>query len=165
MVTSESNFPNRPFRLSMSVVYVDQNIAANTSRVSFWLGIKKNSYSPSWSNEASYFQRSVAGQFNDGYFTYDFRNSDELMLDGGYITVAHNDDGTGSLGFSGGADVAVFGVANVAGSLTLPRIPRGPRVRYGGQWRNTVAYVRSGGSWRIAIPYVRSGGSWRIGGG
>lgn len=48
-------------------------------------------------------------------------------------------------------------------TLTIPRIPRGPRVKSGGTWRNTIAYVKTGGVWKIAIPYVKQG-TWKVGG-
>ena len=50
-------------------------------------------------------------------------------------------------------------------SMTLPRIPRGPRVKDSGVWKNTVLYVKDSGTWKIAIPYVKDSGTWKIGGG
>lgn len=49
--------------------------------------------------------------------------------------------------------------------LSLVRIPRGPRVKDGTTWRNTILYVKDGNTWRIAIPYVKDVNTWRIGGG
>lgn len=55
-----------------------------------------------------------------------------------------------------------WGTASPASSIF---IYAGPRVRYGGVYRNTVSYVRQGGVWKVAIPYVRQGGVWKIAGG
>jgi hypothetical protein len=165
VTTVESNFPNRPFRLTMTVVLNSQDIASNSSLVDWNLYINKNSYSPTYSFATSYWSRNVGPQYGEGSFTYDFRNYDSLLLASGQTRITHNADGTGSCAFNGAANVQVMGTASVAGSLPLPRIPRGPLVRYGGTWRNTVAYVRDGGTWKIATPYVRSGGVWKVSGG
>lgn len=168
MATVAANFPNRPFRLEMTVNARSnsQDVAANTSVVDFSVAIIKNSYSPTWSNNQSYFWYRIDGVQLDGFFTYDFQSSDSLVLASGARTITHNTDGTKTVQFLTSADVDQMGVATTpTGSVALARIPRGPRVRSGGVWRNTVAYVRSGGVWKIAIPYVRSNGTWKIGGG
>ena len=41
----------------------------------------------------------------------------------------------------------------------------GPRVHYGGQFHNTIAYVHYGGEWHLAVPYVHYNGEWRVAGG
>ena len=82
--------------------------------------------------------------------------------------VNHGTDGSQSVFFSftfNGAGGTPLGNAYGEDSIALTRILRGPRVRSGGSWRNSVAYVRTGGTWRTAVPYVRSGGAWRIGAG
>lgn len=38
----------------------------------------------------------------------------------------------------------------------------GPRIWYGGVWRDTVCYVKYGGVWRVAIPYIKRNGVWKI---
>lgn len=47
----------------------------------------------------------------------------------------------------------------------FPSIPRGPRVRHNGAWRNTVAYVKHNGTWKIAIPHAKASGAWKVSGG
>lgn len=81
----------------------------------------------------------------------------------------HNADGTLTKQVTGHfADIPTYGwwgSGSTGGNITYTRIPRGPRVKSAGTWRQTVAYVKSGGTWKIAIPYTKSGGVWRIGGG
>lgn len=50
-------------------------------------------------------------------------------------------------------------------AITLTPIPRGPRIKTGGTWKQTVLYVKTGGVWKIAVPYVKTGSTWKIGGG
>lgn len=95
----------------------------------------------------------------------------ELLLSASGMVVAHNIDGTGSASASADFRSTVNTQSwhvpqlNVSGSIGLSRIPRGPRVRSNGQWRNTIPYVKHNGQWRIAIPYTKHGGQWKIGGG
>ena len=95
----------------------------------------------------------------------------QILLNSGGLVVGHNSDGTQSVGFSGDfrsqAQTQSWHVPqlNLSGSIVMSRIPRGPRVKHGGQWRNTVAYVKHGGQWKTAIPHIKHGGQWKIGGG
>lgn len=109
-------------------------------------------------------------EVGSGYFIYRFwQTSGAIQLGGGTVWLKHGADGTLNVSGSAGASGIPLGSVTVesvgSDNLDAPRIPRGPRLLWGGSWRNTVAYVRWGGSWHIAIPYVRWGGSWHIGGG
>lgn len=87
-------------------------------------------------------------------------------------TIPHNTDGTRP-------DVVIRGFCDAATNVTyvpenttantaafaLTRIPRGPRVKDNGVWKNTILYVKDNGTWKIAIPYVKDNGTWKIGGG
>lgn len=85
--------------------------------------------------------------------------------------VNHNNDGTKAVAVRGEFKTDIqsgtwaFPSTTVTGTHTLPRIPRGPRVRHNGVWRNTMIYVRDGGRWRQAICYVRHASKWRQAGG
>ena len=54
------------------------------------------------------------------------------------------------------------GTATLA--ISPPLIPRGPRVRYNGTWRNTVAYAKVSGTWKTVVPYANVSGTWKVGG-
>ena len=51
------------------------------------------------------------------------------------------------------------------GWRTLPRIPRGPRVKNSDTYKQTIGYVKSAGVWKLAIPYLKKDGTWKAGGG
>ncbi len=88
------------------------------------------------------------------------------------MTIPHNLDGTRTdlviRGFVDAPTNASYVPENTlaySNPVTLPRIPRGPRVKDAGVWKNTVLYVKDAGVWKIAIPYVKDNGTWKIGGG
>lgn len=88
------------------------------------------------------------------------------------IAIPHNTDGTRSdlviQGFCDAATNATYVPENTTANtnvVTLPRIPRGPRVKDNGVWRNTILYVKDNGTWKVAVPYVKDNGTWKIGGG
>jgi hypothetical protein len=88
------------------------------------------------------------------------------------VTIPHNLDGTRTdlviRGFVDAPTNASYVPENTlaySNPVTLPRIPRGPRVKDAGVWKNTVLYVKDAGVWKIAIPYVKDNGTWKIGGG
>jgi hypothetical protein len=88
------------------------------------------------------------------------------------VKIPHNSDGTRPdvviRGYCDSTDSASWvpesTTANTS-AFSLPRIPRGPKVKDSGVWKNTVMYVKDGGVWKIAIPYVKDNGTWKIGGG
>lgn len=158
--------------LEATVTLESQDVATNTSVVRRRLQATKNAGDGKWNNdETSSWSFTVNGAtVSDDTVAYDFTAStpQTIVFRNDTITIAHDDDGTKTVAFSATSElvnVLPIGTASVSGSLTLPRIPRGPRVRSGGSWRHTVAYVRVGGVWKIAIPYVRTGGSWKVAGG
>jgi len=88
------------------------------------------------------------------------------------VVIPHNIDGTRPdvviRGYVDAATNASYVPENTLAyttNITLPRIPRGPRVKDSGVWKNTVLYVKDSGVWRIAVPYVKDNGTWKIGGG
>jgi hypothetical protein len=88
------------------------------------------------------------------------------------VVIPHNIDGTRPdlviRGFCDAPSNESFLPSNTQAStnnLTLPRIPRGPRVKDGNVWKNTVLYVKDNNEWKIAIPYVKDNNVWKIGGG
>lgn len=122
---ASSNFPNRPFRLEESVWLLSQNVANNTSVVRAQLWIKKNSTSPTYSFNTSSFTFFINGaQVAGGEFTYDFRNSNELLLAQVDVTIPHNADGTKSYAIDGYANAALLGYTEVHSANGLPTIPR-----------------------------------------
>lgn len=94
------------------------------------------------------------------------------------VIIPHNDDGTRPdlviRAYCTGIAINGAGEANdnipkntEAYSYPFPlvRIPRGPRVKDSGVWKNTILYVKDNGTWKVAIPYVKDNGTWKIGGG
>jgi hypothetical protein len=91
------------------------------------------------------------------------------------VVIPHNEDGTRPdliiraycTGVTGGSNDDNIPDDTEAYSFpfSLVRIPRGPRVKDSGVWRNTILYVKDNGTWKIAIPYVKDNGTWKIGGG
>ncbi|WNN95016.1 minor tail protein [Microbacterium phage Magritte] len=140
MATS-SNFPGRPFRLEDSVWLRSQNVAGNYSAISAELWIRKNSYSPTWSNGASNFTFFVNGAQVAGWsFTYDFRNSDSLRLAYVEANVGHNNDGTKAFPVDGYANVAVLGYTETHSTINLPTIPRASVATFNGPDLHSIIF-------------------------
>ena len=168
---------NYQIDVDAALVPGSQNIAANTSDVYWRVIVRKTAGTGFWSaaspTNRGYARFTGTGGYTEVWnvagFAYDFRNgsnSGEWLFAQGVRTITHNADGTASFEFASEMTLVSLGTAVAStGSIALPRIPRGPRVRSGGSWRNSVAYVRSGGQWKVAVPYVRSGGSWKVAGG
>lgn len=107
-----------------------------------------------------------------GSFDLDWRPSglQKTQIAAGSMWVTHLDDGSmpsvGVLGQIGDTHTAgAGGPSEVLVTIPLTTFYRGPRVRYAGTWRNTVAYVKTGGVWKIATPYVKQSGVWKVAGG
>lgn len=158
------------YQLELVVSAGTQNIANNTTVVS-WALYLHNGYKTIDSPCAG--SATVGGSHAWGFnaqFTL-LSQHQRRLLGSGSKTVKHNADGTGSAysvaHYYSHTQGYIWSIPrlDVNGTISLTRIPRGPRVRSGGVWKQTVAYVRVGGVWKIAIPYVRSGGVWKIGGG
>lgn len=158
---------NAQYEVDMDAVLIDQDIATNTSRVYARLIVRKLSGSGYWTGDQQPWSIDFGGHVVSGGWLYDFTEYTELTLWSDTITHTHNPDGTRTVNYTGTAtmDSPPGGTGTVSGSLALPRIPRGPRVKVGAAWRFTVAYVNDNGTWRIALPHVKQGGTWKVAGG
>lgn len=153
-----------PFYVDLVISPGVQNIAQNTTNVSWSLRARSTGGSPTWSASAQSWSVNIGGFTNSGTWTLDFRNGVvQIIVASSTWVIEHNNDGTKTLTSSGTliTDHTSFGRGTASGSVVLDRIPRGPKVRYNGAWRDTIAYVRSGGTWRNAVPYVKVGASWK----
>lgn len=103
-----------------------------------------------------------------GTWAYDFRPSgfQSYMVLNSSAWINHNADGTLVVSAAGAFPSAdLLGSAYVGLSFSAPRIPRGPKVKDGGTYKPTVAYVKDLGQYKIAIPYIKDGGIYKIAGG
>jgi hypothetical protein len=110
---------------------------------------------------------SLSGAVGVGSTGFDIATGSTGTLGSGNFWLGHNSDGTvgnPSLTLSVSSSNFYVGNGSVSVSESGPRIPRGPRVRHGGAYRNTIAYVKHNGAWRIAIPYVKHNGAWKVAG-
>ena len=124
MATYDDAFSTRPHTLRLTVTQTSQDIAANTSLVSWSLvAIKHPSYS-SYSFYANPWAVTINGSSGSGTWTYDFRSVSSVTLASGSITVPHNADGTKTISVSASATGSSIGDASVSGTLTLTTIPR-----------------------------------------
>lgn len=161
---------NSNYELEATLSLVDQDYADNTSRVRLIVEDTKLT----GSGFSGYGNMSGSAVVN-GTTVWSVSGDDWSFVGGSPMTVrylnivrtiAHDDEGEKTVSFSATTTLgSSVGKASVSGSLKLPKIPRGPRVRVSGSWKNTMAYVRVSGSWKLAIPYIRSGGVWKIAGG
>lgn len=115
----------RGYRLYLDLAQVSQNIANNTSTVSWNLYIVRGSGSGAFSGYRSFW--SAAGSSGE-IASYDFRNYSTLGLGSGTFVVNHNANGTGTATASGSFSEAdpdpELGSGTVSASLTLTTIPR-----------------------------------------
>lgn len=162
-------FSTRPNVRARIVVTVGaQNVGANTTSVNVKLICEETAEQPSWhlTNDLP-FSLSGFGATISGNWSFDFRPTGlgSYTLINTTRNIAHNSDGTMTLNITTSIAGDTLGSSSPNVSVTLARIPRGPRVKDNGTWRNTIMYVKDNGTWRIAIPYVKDNGTWRIGGG
>lgn len=131
---ASSNFPNRPFRLEERVWVAAQNgwNSGNNTLVHSELWIIKNSASGVWANGGSSAQMNICGVAvgANGNFSYDFRNSDSLL-----VLAQDNwfqNDGNGNLyvQIDGYATVAQLGSTEVHSGFWANRITRPPGQTY-----------------------------------
>lgn len=124
---ASTNFPNRPFRLEDRSSVVGQS--GNSSLVRSELWIIKNSASPTYSFNPSSWSEYVEGILvgSDGSFTYDFRNTDSMLLHRSDNWFAHDADGNLLVNIDSYADVNLLGHAEIHYSFWAPRIPKPPR--------------------------------------
>lgn len=159
------------YELIISSTLLEQDISNNRSRVRTVMQIR--------SIFARAFNSRVRGRaLSNGVVLWSVDGTSMSLTQGQTRTigtwdrwVSHNNDGTKSLPVRAEFRTITQGTTwafpstTVTGTHSLPRIPRGPRVRHSGSWRNTILYVRHGGRWRQALIYVRHGGKWRQAGG
>lgn len=169
MATFWSNAANG-YQLELVLTQASQNIGNNSSVVSWALYLHNGLKTISAICGGS---ATVAGQHAWGFYENFslLQQNQRRLLGSGSKTVVHNSDGTGSAyaaaHFYSETQGFIWSIPrlDVNGSLSLTRIPRGPRMKNANVWKPSIAYVRVGGVWKIAVPYVKSGGAWKIGGG
>ena len=158
-------------------VYADrigQSVEGNYTVVRIYVEAVNQGYTGSYNGYPGYQKVSISGILGwTGYSANPFMPSGyatgqrRWMYHVGDIHIPHGDDGT-----RGAISIAQSVYANNgyggSGSYSFndfPDIPRGPRIKVGSTWKNSVAYVKVGSTWKIAIPYVKVGSTWKIGGG
>ena len=159
------------YELIVTSTLLSQDVANNRSRVRTSIQIR--------SIFARAFNSRVRGRaLSNGVVLWNVNGTNMSLTQGQTRTIGtwdrwitHNLDGTKTIAVRGEfrtitqGPTWAFPATTVTGDHALPRIPRGPRVRHNGTWRNTMLYVRHGSRWRQAICYVRHGGRWRQAGG
>jgi len=169
MASGYDDFSSRPkVRGRIYVTQGTQDFENNTSVIDVRMRAYETDQQPSWHYDNLPWSINVNGVADtSGVWNFDFRpyGNQSYELAGYSKVVTHNDDGTMSVTLDGSIEGGVLGNSNPSVYLVLDRIPRGPRVKWGSTWRNSVAYVKVGSTWKIAIPYVKWGSSWKIGGG
>lgn len=121
------------YRLQFSIIQQSQSQSANTSYIYWSLALLKGSGSGKWMSGASYWSITIDGQYREGSIGgYDFRSTNLVLLGQGYMTIAHNSDGTktisGQAGFDDNNTYGELGDGQIGPGplLTLTRIPRVP---------------------------------------
>ena len=111
----------------LELAQVSQNIANNTSTVSYKFYTKSRSSSGGFYNYYHTGKTSVVinGKtvHNQTGSDFDVRNGEVQQLASGTTTVAHNEDGTKSFSFSASL-WSSGGAGNISGNFTLSKIPR-----------------------------------------
>ena len=172
MATATAPFPGRPsqFRARVELWLVSQDIVNNRSLCGAQVIAEEiGSGWPGWSlDPVQSWSASLTGYSFGGAWTYDYRAGGlqaTYFVNSTYY-IQHAADGTGSAYLSAYIDTQNSpGAVSLGVGLALPRIPRGPRVKDGGVYKNTVAYVKDAGVYKIAIPYIKDAGVYKIGGG
>jgi hypothetical protein len=168
-MANPETFSTRPNIRARIVVNVGaQNVSANTTSVRVRLICEETAEQPSYDLDGgNAFSLSGFGNTITGTWGFDFRptgNQSYTIIDT-TRNITHNSDGTQTLTITTDVNGGVLGSSSPNETVVLPRIPRGPRVKDGGVWKNTVLYVKDAGVWKVAIPYVKDAGTWKIGGG
>lgn len=162
-------FSTRPnVTAKITVTVGAQNVSANTTSVTVKLQCYETAQQSSWHlTDDLPFSLSGFGATITGDWSFDFRptGNQSYTLINTTRNIAHDSDGTKTLTITSSIAGDTLGSSSPNVTITLPRIPRGPRVKDNGVWRNTIMYVKDNGVWRIAIPYVKDNGTWKIGGG
>lgn len=127
MATYDTVLSNSDYILRLIVNQSSQDVANNTSTVSWSLTIIKGSGSGKWSFYTKNWSVNIGGQTASGTISgYDFRNYTSLALGSGSFVIAHNSDGTKTISNSGSFSEAQINVGNgtASGNLALTTIPR-----------------------------------------
>lgn len=116
-----ANFPNRPFRLEDRVAILSQSGNSSLIRTELW--IIKNSYSPTYSFSTSTWAQDLSGlNPQSGNFTFDFRNSDSLLLSRFDQWVAHDANGYLNYYVHQWCNAQVLGYVEYSSNYSAPRI-------------------------------------------
>lgn len=116
------------YTTTLTVNQTSQDVASNTSVLTYSLTLKKNSGYGLWNNNSCPWSITINGTTVSGTFTYDFRNYSSLTLKGNTtISVPHNSDGTKSVSVSASVNMdntPYVYTMSPSGTLTLTTIPR-----------------------------------------
>lgn len=116
------------YDLILDVTQGTQNIANNTTSVSWSLWIRKNSGSGYSASDVKNWNVNIGGQTKSGTIKgYSFVGKTSITLGSGSFTIAHNADGTKSISISGtftDSGATGIGSGTASGSMTLTTIPR-----------------------------------------
>lgn len=97
---------------------------------------------------------------------YDFRRNDKVAIANGTAVVGgHVGWFPVSASFTDRSNLIGSTSFTVGLETTLGSSFRGPRVKVGDEYVQTIAYVNVNGKWTQVIPYVKSGGKWYNAGG
>jgi hypothetical protein len=113
--------------LSLQVNLAGQDVNGNFSVVNWALVLYQGNAGSSWSATPRSWNVQIHGSAYSGAFTFDFRSSDAKVIATGQTSIAHNADGTATIGVSasiGNTGTVVGGPASTGGPFTLPTIPR-----------------------------------------
>ena len=152
---------------SLDVSLLSQDLAANTSTLSYVYNIHRNvaSGSGAWAGSPGRsFSVTIDGVGDTETKTFDFRVGADLTAVSGTIVITHAADGTRSVSgsFSGPSTYVSAGMplGSGSGSMSLPRIPRGPKVEVAGAWQQSIAFAEVSGAWQQCLVYTESAGAW-----
>jgi len=117
------------YSMRLSVWLVSQNVAANTSTVSYSVtAIKNHSGNGWWNNDPTYWSAVIGGNTPNGSVaSYDFDDYTELLIAAGQYVIAHDADGTKSISVSSTWDpdnAPNLAAGSASGTIVLPTIAR-----------------------------------------
>lgn len=164
ILTNSTSFDVTSLTLNNNYAGMFSNYTLNVYlRVEFYLnGVLTYKYLFGDSNGASIGQKSMPGT------TLSLLTTSQMVP----VVIPHNNDGSRPdvvlRGYCDSATNATYvpeGTLANSSVFSFPSNPRGPRIKDGGTWKQTVLYIKDGGTWKLAVPYIKDGGTWKIGGG
>jgi Siphovirus protein of unknown function (DUF859) len=163
MSTVNGNYTHRYYAKLNS-----QNIPSNESSVAYKATIQNNGSGTAFNTAISTnFNAKTNGVSDTETHSFDFRgNTSEVTFVSGNVTIVHNPDGT-KTGVACSFDMPTadfttgFQETTGSGTFNLPAIPRGPKVKVTGQFKQAICFVKVGGLWKTAIPYIKVDGIWK----